>query len=229
MSARRLLTALLAAVLATGGLAASAGAVTLPMPGSALRVQVPVLGLTQLKFKNIVRQGFDVSCGAAAAATILTHYYGDEIEERQLVLDMLRLGDEERIKRQGFSMLEIKRAVEERGYVVSGFKLNSAEEINKLEAPAITLTNTRGYAHFVVIKGVENGNVLIADPAFGHIARPVEEFSSGWDQIVLMVLSNTRDRNGEFAQDRTLKAPVGEIFTLLDRIGPTMRRQAGEF
>lgn len=212
--------------------AAPALAHTLPLFGSAngLRMEVKVRGLAELKFNMVVRQGYDVSCGAAAAATILRHYYNDtEIDERMLVESMMRLGDQQRIKSQGFSMLEIKRAVEERGYIANGYRLGSVEELTKLKVPALTLINTRGYSHFVVVKAVERNVAYVADPAFGNLLKSVSEFESGWDRVVLLILNERRERNGAFVMDQTVKAPVDQVIRLMDRQMVPLNRLQGEF
>jgi predicted double-glycine peptidase len=225
---------LCAALLVACGVAAAAPAAahTLPLLGSAngLRLEMKVKGLADLKFTGIVRQGYDVSCGAAAAATILVNYYNDtDITERALIEEMMRLGDEKRIKEHGFSMLEIKRAVEEHGYVATGYKLNNADDLAKLKVPALTLINTRGYSHFVVVKTVENGVAYIADPAFGNLRKTLSEFESGWDQVVLLILNERRERNGAFVMDQTVKAPMDQVIRLMDRTWTPLQRLPGEF
>jgi len=229
-AARPAALGLAAALLAAA--AAPAAAHTLPLFGSAngLRLEMKVRGLAELKFNLVVRQGYDVSCGAAAAATILQHYYNEtEASERVLVESMMRLGDQQRIKSQGFSMLEIKRAVEERGYVANGYRLNSIDELTKLKVPALTLINTRGYSHFVVVKAVEGNVAYVADPAFGNLLKSVSEFEQGWDRVVLLILNERRERNGAFVMDQTVKAPMEQVIRLIDRARIPAQRLQGEF
>jgi predicted double-glycine peptidase len=126
-------------------------------------------------------------------------------------------------------MLEIKRAVEEHGYVATGYKLNNADDLAKLKVPALTLINTRGYSHFVVVKTVENGVAYIADPAFGNLRKTLSEFESGWDQVVLLILNERRERNGAFVMDQTVKAPMDQVIRLMDRTWTPLQRLPGEF
>ena len=59
--------------------------------------------------------------------------------------------------------------------------------------PAIVLLNDRGYRHFVVVKGLRGGRVLVGDPARGtrSFARP--QFERLWDNRVLFVVHNRRE------------------------------------
>ena len=82
-----------------------------------------------------------------------------------------------------FSLLELKRYGETRGYVSRGFKVTDPKKIAQLKIPALTLINTRGYNHFVVIKGVKNGEVFIADPAFGNSSKPLDTFVKDWSGV----------------------------------------------
>jgi len=198
------------------------------VPGSTL-LNKPVVSLAELRFKNIVRQAYDVSCGAAALATIFNYYYGERVGEQELVREMLELGDKEKIRKEGFSLLEIKRFAERQGYVSRGYRLGDVKDLTRLTVPAITLSNVRGYAHFVVIKGVAGGQVFIADPAFGNRSRPLDAFANEWNGVILLVLSATREANSAFTLDPTLKAPVSSVIQLLDRGLRGIAPGAGQF
>lgn len=224
MTGRRLIPVLFAAF----ALSAPAAAQTFAIPGNTV-LNVPVESLAGLRFKNVVRQGFDVSCGAAAMATLFTYFYGDPRTERELIDDMVAAGDVEEIQKRGFSMLEMKKAAEARGYAADGFQLASVRDLLQLKVPVITLINTRGYAHFVVVKGVENGRVLIADPAFGNLSRPLDQFESEWKNIILAVVNQQRQGDETFRTSQVVKGPSEEIMMLLSRNLATIRPLAGEF
>ena len=63
-----------------------------------------------LRDRHVVKQQLDYSCGAAALATLLRNYFGEETSERD-ILDMLmtQLTQEEqqRKARRGFSLLDL--------------------------------------------------------------------------------------------------------------------------
>lgn len=206
----------------------AAAASTVPTPGRGL-FSVPVKSLAALKFKNVVRQSRDLSCGAAALSTLLNYYYGEEVSEAQVIDAMLELGDQEKIAKDGFSMLELKRFSERLGYVSAGFRIEDVNNLTKLQVPAIALVNTRGYAHFVVVKGVDQGRVFIADPAFGNRSLSIAAFDKEWSNVILVVLSETRDGSSAFILNGMAKAPSREVMLLLDRGLRTITPGPGEF
>jgi predicted double-glycine peptidase len=212
-------------LLATVGLA---GAATVPAPGHAL-YNVKVKSLVDLRFKNVVRQAYDLSCGAAALATLLTYFYAEDTDEQQIIEAMFELGDKEKIQKDGFSMLELKRYGEQQGYLSQGYRVKDAGSLNELKIPAITLINTRGYNHFVVIKGIQDGQVFIADPAFGNSSRPLDSFGKDWTNVILVLLSATNGGNNLFTLDPTLRGRRDEIIPLLDRGLFHIRPSPGEF
>lgn len=198
------------------------------VPGGSL-VRAPVRSLVELRFTNVVRQAYDLSCGAAALATILTHYYGDEVSERTIIDAMLEIGTREKILKDGFSLLELKQFAEKEGYVSAGYRLENPDDLVKVNVPSIALVNVRGYAHFVVIKGVVGGQVYVADPAFGNRARSLKSFAREWNRVILVVLSPTRSGNAAFIEDGTLRSRPGEVTLLLDRALHSISPRFGEF
>ncbi len=117
------------AVVALAAIGARAGeANVIPIPGRT-NVGLAVKSLTELRFQGVVRQAFDLSCGAAALATIMRHFYGEDVTELELLEDMLATGDRVKIATQGFSMLELKRASEKRGYASAGFRIEDAGDL----------------------------------------------------------------------------------------------------
>lgn len=185
-------------------------------PGN-IRFNVKVKSLAVMKFRDVVKQKHDLSCGAAALATLFKYYYREKTDEKRVVDTIIKYGDKDKIQKDGFSMLELKRYGERRGYVSQGFKIPKAENLEKLKVPVVTLINTRGYNHFVVIKGVKNGRVFIADPAFGNSSRPLESFAKDWKNVILVFLSATNGGNAEFQKDATLRARRGELTWLIDQ------------
>jgi hypothetical protein len=220
--------ALIATLLLFGAIPASVEATVFKVPGQTL-LNVPVRSVVELRFKNMVRQAYDISCGAAAMATILKYYYAEEVTEQQIIAAMLELGDKEKIQKDGFSLLEMKRFAEQRGYVSAGYRIKDVENLSKLKVPVITLVNVRGYAHFVVVKGVAQGQVFLADPAFGNRSRPLESFAGEWNNVVLVVLSEARGGNSAFTLDPTLKGPMRDVMPILDRGLRSIAPGANEF
>jgi len=144
------------------------------------------------RFRYVVPQQLDYSCGAAALATLFQHYYGDPVSEAEIIRTMLSGGDTDRIEREGFSLLDMKNFSKARGYRAGGFRIGLGT-IDDLKIPAIALVNTRGYSHFVVLKGSREEYVYLADPALGQRKLPIEEFAEEWTGVVLFVAKNRPD------------------------------------
>jgi uncharacterized protein len=125
-------------------------------------------------------QRWDTSCGAAALATVLTYSLHDPTSEKAVAQAMLHRTDPLRVKvRGGFSLLDMKRYAESRGYAAEGFRQLSLEELSQMNAPIVPIEEY-GNPHFVVMRGTRNGEVDIADPAFGNRRMPVERFNRVW-------------------------------------------------
>lgn len=181
----------------------------LPTGFGTMSLRTEVESLRERRFRNIVPQKLDYSCGAAALATLLSFHYDVPIEESQIVIDMLKTGDVERIRREGFSLLDLKHYAEKRGFETKGFRIDP-EVLERLAIPSITLINTRGYLHFVVLKGTRDGTVYLADPALGQREMAFGEFVDNWEGVVFFVAAQRASAEPSpleiLAADRT--APV---------------------
>lgn len=173
----------LPALLAT--LLHGAAAVELPLAGA--RFHVPVGNLKQLRFAATARQQTDFSCGSAALATLLTHHYGHPVSEQRVFEHMFLHGDQQKIRKEGFSMLDMKRFLAANGFRADGFQL-PLQKLVDAGLPAIVLVSDRGYHHFVVVKGVAQGRILLGDPSRGARAISRTEFDAIWVSKLLFVI-----------------------------------------
>ena len=155
-------------------------------PDSGGPFTVQVLSWRDIPFRTVVRQQYDFSCGAAAVATLLRYQYDRNTTENDVFKAMWEVGDQAQIRRQGFSMLDMKRYLESIGYAADGYRM-SLEDLAKLETPAITLIQIGNYKHFVTIKGVHSDKVLIGDPALGLLTVNRDKFLSIWNGIVFAI------------------------------------------
>ncbi|MGM0701858.1 MAG: C39 family peptidase [Pseudomonadota bacterium] len=175
-------TALVVAALSLVALPAVAGPVTVAGAFGSFTVQAR--SINEMRWDQVVPQQYDYSCGAAAVATLLTYHYGRETTEAEVFEYMISVGDREQIETEGFSMLDMKNYLDSRGLDSDGFKVDLDDYLS-IGAPSITLINTGGYKHFVVIKGMDEDRVLIGDPAVGSVIVPKEHFESLWEGTVL--------------------------------------------
>jgi len=142
-----------------------------------------------LKFRNIVHQQYDYSCGSAALTTVINSYLGIDISEKDAMEGMLAHGEREKIMaRRGFSLLDMKRYLATLGAEGNGFKAEMSD-LEELKVPGVVPIDYAGFKHFVVFRGIRDGKVFIADPAFGQMVFSKEEFAELWDTRTLFIVS----------------------------------------
>lgn len=144
-----------------------------------------------VKYHGIVRQAYDYSCGSAALTTLLNGYLGRQFQERQVMEGLLRFGEQDKIvERRGFSLLDMKRLVTALGHPSGGFRA-TIKDLLVLDHPAIVPIGYAGFKHFVVVKGVEQGRIYVADPALGNISFTIDRFEEVWlDNVLFIVFPN---------------------------------------
>ena len=150
--------------------------------GSGIRIDVPLKSMKDLRDEGLVKQRFDYSCGAAALATILRYGFGDEATERDILVELFDLlaEDEEGLRRkEGFSLLDLQRVAQARGYKAEGFRLEP-QYLAELGGPVIVFIEPRGYKHFAVLRGVRGDRVYLADPSRGNVRMPAYSFLESW-------------------------------------------------
>jgi predicted double-glycine peptidase len=190
--------------------AAEAGPLSVHAGGANL--ELSVTSFKEARFRKVIAQRYDFSCGSAAVATLLTHYYGMPTGEEAVFKDMYRHGEEEKIRRHGFSLLDMKRYLERRGFPADGYRV-SIEKLAEAGLPGIVLLDMRGYRHFVVVHGIAPDEVLIGDPATGTRVLGRREFVEMWNGIAFVILNNVETaqrafNDGELWRVRTA-APLG--------------------
>jgi uncharacterized protein len=149
---------------------------------------VKVMSWAEIPFRSVVRQQYDFSCGSAAIATLLTYHYGIRTDETQPFKVMWTHGDRDKIRKVGFSMLDMKLYLQARGLRAEGYRFSVAE-LDKIRRPSIALVELRGFKHFVVVKGVRGDRVLVGDPVLGLGEYSRSDFAKMWNGIVLAIVS----------------------------------------
>lgn len=146
--------------------------------------RTPVTSLLEMRRDHVVVQEWDLSCGAAALATILHYQYNDPVSEREIAEGLMQRKEYiahpllVRI-RQGFSLLDLKRYVDKRGYEGIGYGKLTFQDLLE-QAPIMVPLNLYGYNHFVVFRGARRNQVLLADPAWGNRTMGVDRFKHAW-------------------------------------------------
>jgi uncharacterized protein len=178
------------------------------------------------KFRSTVQQKFDFSCGSAALATLLTYHYNTLTSEESAIQAMFARGDQAKIRREGFSLLDIKTYLEQQGFHADGFEA-TLEQIVEFGAPGIVLVQDNGYRHFVVLKGVYGGRVLLGDPAVGARILRREDFERLWLGHIFFVIHSHRNIaafNVPAQWQTTPRAVLGDAISRDSLIGITLLR-----
>lgn len=218
-----------AVLIAIACMSGAAWAADLALPSGGV-FRVPVTSLKEARSRTTVFQQHDFSCGSAAVATLLTFHYGHRVTEQEVFRAMFEKGDQAKIRKEGFSLLDMKNFLASRGYQANGFK----EPLAKLERnglPAIVLIQDNGYRHFVVVKGVKEGRVLLGDPAVGLRAMSIPDFEAKWpNRILFVVLNNTKQARANVPAEWATKprAPIHDRGLRDNVINDLMRRQPGD-
>ena len=144
----------------------------------------PVRSLLEMRRGNVVIQEWDLSCGAAALTTVLNQQFGDPVGEKEIAKALISrkeyIDNPELVQvRQGFSLLDLKRVAESRGYVGTGYGKMTLDDLGE-RAPVLVPIVANGYNHFVIFRGRMADRVLVADPAFGNYTMPVKKFEDAW-------------------------------------------------
>lgn len=150
----------------------------------AAEARPPIRTLYEMREEGVVRQEWDLSCGAAALATLLWFQHGDPVSEREVAVGMMRrpeyLSNPALIQaREGFSLLDLKRFVDQRGYNGVGLGQMTFDDLVE-RAPIMVPVDLQGFNHFVVFRGALGNRVLLADPAYGNRTLRRDRFEDSW-------------------------------------------------
>lgn len=154
-----------------------------PVPISVPKA-APVRSVLELRHHDVVIQTWDLSCGAAALATLLKYEWGEPVTEKQVANGLM--GRREYIQNpklvqicEGFSLLDLKHYVQVHGFKGEGLgQLDFNDLIDN--APIMVPVDALGYNHFVIFRGVMGDRVLLADPAWGNRTMTIDKFKRMW-------------------------------------------------
>ena len=152
--------------------------------GAGVRIELPARTMKDLRDQAVAKQRFDFSCGAAALATLLRFHFGETVTEGQILVELFNLPSEAEKaarRRTGFSLLDLQRVAQARGYDAQGFRLDP-DQLPLLAGPVLVFIAPRGYKHFAVLRGMQGDRVHLADPSRGQVRLPVHRFHDSWLQ-----------------------------------------------
>lgn len=182
------------------------------LPGIGGSYQMDVTSIKEARFRKVIKQQYDFSCGSAALATLLSYHYDTPVGEQEVFVSMYEAGDEEKIRTEGFSLLDMKTYLERQDFQANGYRV-SLDKLMEIGVPGVVLINTQGYYHFVVVKGLRNNEILVGDPALGAKIYNRAEFEKMWNGIVFVITDRLDVAKRTFNDKREWlvrhKAPFG--------------------
>lgn len=179
--------------------------------------------LKDIRNEGVVRQRWDISCGAAALSTLLTYDFKDNTPETSIVVWILHRTNPALVRaRGGFSLLDLKHFAQARGYTAEGFSDMSLQELASQMSSVIVPVRLKGFDHFVVVKGIIGDRVFLADPGFGNVTMKVNRFVEIWKNGIVFIV-HPPDERMQVPKTISASARILPDETLISRsIGVTM-------
>ncbi|MGE5492175.1 MAG: ABC transporter transmembrane domain-containing protein [Actinomycetota bacterium] len=134
----------------------------------------PGFGEKVLRRFPLVEQAEEMDCGAACLAMICRHY--------GISMTLGKLRELANVTTQGATLDSLARAGESLGFTTRGVQC-TFEALLGFELPFIV--HWEGY-HYVIVYGVSQEKVWVADPAVGFRDMAIEEFEKGWSGTCLL-------------------------------------------
>ncbi len=147
----------------------------------------------ELRYENVTGQSDVYSCGPAAIATLLTHYFHIEASER----DCLELAEGFVGRRGGepgdpLTALDLLFTMEALGLPAQGYRVtvDSLADYFQRGGPPVIAHVTRPQNHFLLVVGTIGDQVVLADPSWGTRIEPLAalERQRGFSGVVLVPL-----------------------------------------
>lgn len=193
------------------------------LPGGTM-VYKPVQSVRERRFANLVQQKTDFSCGAAALGTVLKQAYWLDVDEAHIIDGMLAHSDQDTVRVQGFSMLDMKRYVESLGMRARGYRI-PPENLQNVSIPVVVLMDIRGYKHFVVLQRTDKDWAYVGDPVLGNKRYKFDDFVKGWNGIIFAVIGPGYDKGNALLDPPLPLTAKGRV----DHFSPVDDAQLMEF
>ena len=164
-----------------------------------------VKNLFQLRWNKLTRQGWDMSCGAAALSTLLTYHNKKPFSEMAITLSILKNSDPVLVRsRGGFSLFDLKRFVNAIGLEGLGYGDMTLDDLDVFSIPAILPVRIKEFDHFVIFRKRLGNKILVGDPAFGNISFSADVFLKMWKSKVAFYVVTAEEKQ-KLTINKTLK------------------------
>ena len=130
---------------------------------------------------SFVQQQDEKDCGVACIAMILKKYKSE--------IPIHKLRELSGTSLEGTSAFGLKNCIEKLGFDCQAVQADQ-EVWNEKELPFPLIAHVvinKTYMHYVVVYGVKENKLLIADPAEGKMKKSIENFSEEWSGVLLLM------------------------------------------
>lgn len=134
--------------------------------------EITVKSWKDLRDKDLIKQQWDYSCGAASIATILTEYYQQPTTEKAVLQAIGQSGKA--------SFADMQKALNKFGYKGVGIA-TSWEQLTKLKIPVILYVKQRKTDHFTVVSGINDTHIKLSDSSLGNRILTRGQFKKIWE------------------------------------------------
>lgn len=160
-----------------------------------LRFNPGIESMVELRWKTLTRQGWDMSCGAAALSTLLIYHHGRDFSEMAITLTILKNSDPAVVRaRGGFSLYDLKRFVRAVGLDGLGYGEMTLDDLELFDLPAILPIRINNFDHFVIFRKRVGDHVMLGDPAFGNISLPIARFEKMWKSRIAFYVATSTEK-----------------------------------
>ena len=161
-----------------------------------MRLGQNVQSMHELRWKNLTRQGWDISCGAAALSTLLTYHQKKKFSEMAITLTILKNSDPALVReRGGFSLYDLKRFVQAIGLEGLGYGDMTVDDLELFDLPAILPIRMGDFDHFVVFRKRLGNHIFLGDSAFGNVSVPEKRFVHMWKSRVAFYVVTSEEKD----------------------------------
>lgn len=155
------------------------------LPSQASQARQELSTWHEYRFRNMVEQKLDMSCGAASMSALLTYYGKAPVDEAHLLLllaDVVDKNEQNAVLENGFSLLHIKQAVGRMDFEMKAATIYNAQLV-RFASPALLQLKTRQGYHFVLWHGKVKGRHWLGDPSRGDMWLTDLELEQEWTGV----------------------------------------------
>lgn len=152
-----------------------------------------VAAYRDLRYKGVIGQTDWWTCGPAAAATVLHHYYGLDADESSVLQLALEAMEHQSLDGEGgITALALVRALAAYGFQTVGYRLDLEALADYFRAGGLPVIVhvTKPQHHWVVAVGLVGAHIVVGDPSWGRRIEPLAVFmeEKGFSGVVLVPL-----------------------------------------